>query len=157
MTLGLWFYPISSGYLRLDHMGTPLKNQNFENWASSCFKMAKIKFFFTKVLFLPKTRAKKKLTKNFLFFIRATPLKNGNFSNTFFLHLLILKIFTLSKFHSPMCRNGRNFTKKPKKRPKNRKIAVKRGKNANFEKRFSFFFKLVQFWLKFQISGSSDV
>ena len=28
------FYPISRGYLTLDHMGTPLKNQNFENRAS---------------------------------------------------------------------------------------------------------------------------
>ena len=32
-------YPISSGFLTLDHMGTPLKNQNFENMASSCFKL----------------------------------------------------------------------------------------------------------------------
>ena len=45
----------------------------------------------------------------------------------------------------------------PKKRQKIRKIAVKRGKNAYFEKRFSLFFKLVNCLLKFQISGSSDV
>merc|ERR1711923_403912 len=83
-------------------------------------------------------RVQKNFDQNF-FFIRATPLKNGNFSKKIFLHLLIFKIFTLSKFHSPMCRNGRNVTKNPKIRPKNRKIAVKRGKNANFEKRFSFF------------------
>ena len=31
------------GFLTLDHMGTPLKNQNFENRASTCFKLAKIK------------------------------------------------------------------------------------------------------------------
>ena len=30
-------------FLTLDHMGTPLRNQNFENRASSCFKLAKIK------------------------------------------------------------------------------------------------------------------
>ena len=90
-------------------------------------------------------RVQKNFDQKIFFFIRATPLKNRNFSKKIILHLLILKIFTLSKFHSPMCRNGRNFTKKPKKRPKNRKIAVKRGKNANFEKRFSFFFKLVKF------------
>ena len=30
-------------FLTLDHMGTPLKNQNFENRASSCVKLAKIK------------------------------------------------------------------------------------------------------------------
>ena len=27
----------------LDHMGTPLKNQNVENRASSCFKLAQIR------------------------------------------------------------------------------------------------------------------
>ena len=37
------------------------------------------------------------------------------------------------------------------------KIAVKKGKNANLEKQSSLFFKLVQYLLKFQISGSSDV
>ena len=30
-------------FLTLDHMGTPLKNQNFENGASSCFKLAQIR------------------------------------------------------------------------------------------------------------------
>ena len=37
-------YPISSGLLTLDHMGTPspLKNQNFENRALSCFKLAQL-------------------------------------------------------------------------------------------------------------------
>ena len=40
------------------------------------------------------------------------PPKNGNFSKNVFLHLLILKIFTLSKFHSPMCWNGWDFRKK---------------------------------------------
>ena len=28
--------------LTLDHMGTPLKNQNLKNWASSCFNLAQI-------------------------------------------------------------------------------------------------------------------
>ena len=47
MTLGLLValendkvYP---GFLTLDHLGTPLKNQNFENQASSCFKLAQIR------------------------------------------------------------------------------------------------------------------
>ena len=35
--------PISSRFLTLDHMGTSLKNQNFQNRPSSCFKLAKIK------------------------------------------------------------------------------------------------------------------
>ena len=30
------FYPISSGYLTLDHMGTPFKNQHFEKRFSAC-------------------------------------------------------------------------------------------------------------------------
>ena len=32
-------------FFTLDHMGTPLplKNQNFENWASTCFKLAQIR------------------------------------------------------------------------------------------------------------------
>ena len=47
-----------------------------------------------------------------------------------------------------------NHLKKDKKR---RKIAVKKGKNVNFEKRSTLFFKLVQCLLKFQISGSSGV
>ena len=38
--------PKKGQFLTLDHMGkwgAPLKNQNFENRASSCFKLAKIK------------------------------------------------------------------------------------------------------------------
>ena len=64
-------------------------------------KFKRKKKIFIKVLFLAETRAKKFWPKIF-FFIRATPLKNGNFSKKKFLHLLILKIFTLSKFHSPI-------------------------------------------------------
>ena len=30
-------------FLTLDHMGTPLRNQNFENRASSCLKLAQIR------------------------------------------------------------------------------------------------------------------
>ena len=30
-------------FLTLDHMGTPLKNQNFENGASSCIKLVPIR------------------------------------------------------------------------------------------------------------------
>ena len=30
-------------FLTLDHMGTPHKNQNFENRASTCFKLAQIR------------------------------------------------------------------------------------------------------------------
>ena len=113
-------------------------------------------YFFLQKSYFYLNRVQKNFDQKF-FFYKGDPPKNGNFSKIFFLHLLILKIFTLSKFHSPMCRNGRNFTKKTKKRQKNRTISVTRGKSANFEKRFSLFFKLVQFWLKFQISGSSDV
>ena len=36
--------PKRGQFLTLDHMGPPpLKNQNFENLASSCFKLAQIK------------------------------------------------------------------------------------------------------------------
>ena len=117
----------------------PLKNQNFDNRASSCFKLAKIKprakmswswdifyvflaqsppkknIFFYKSLIFTWNACKKILPKK-IFFIRATPpQKNGNFSKKIFLHLLIFKIFTLSKFHSPMCWNGWDFRKKREK------------------------------------------
>merc|ERR1712154_733933 len=62
--------PKRGQFLTLDHMGTPLKNQNFENRASSCFKLAKNKprakmsgswdiFLF----FRPRERKKKKKKK----------------------------------------------------------------------------------------------
>ena len=35
--------PKRGQFLTLDHMGTPLKNQNFENRASTCFKLAQIR------------------------------------------------------------------------------------------------------------------
>ena len=47
--------------------------------------------------------------------ILGDPLKKGNFSKKIFLHLLISKIFTLSKFHSPICWNGWDFRKKREK------------------------------------------
>ena len=47
----------------------------------------------------------------------------GIFQKKIFLHLLILK---MSKYHSPMWRNGRNFTQKNEKTTKSRKS----GKNA---------------------------
>merc|ERR1712102_263486 len=40
------------------------------------------------------------------------------FKKIIILYLLIFKIFTLSTFHSPMCRNGRNFTQKKRKTDK---------------------------------------
>merc|ERR1712102_47074 len=119
----------------------PLKKKFLKSGGHLKKKKKKKKNFLQKSYFYLKRVQKNFDQKNF-FFIRATPLKNRNFSKKKNLHLLILKIFTLSKFHSPMCRNGRNFTKKPKKRQKNRKMAVKRGKNANFKKRFSFFFQV---------------
>ena len=45
-------------------MGTPLKNQNFENRASSCFKLAKIK-----------PRAKMSGSWDIFFFLRPRALK----------------------------------------------------------------------------------
>merc|ERR1711923_646621 len=62
--------PKRGHFLTLDHMGTPLKNQNFENRDSLCFKLAKIKprakmsgswdiFFFLR----PQTKKKKKKKK----------------------------------------------------------------------------------------------
>ena len=67
--------PKRGQFLSLDHMGTPLKNQNFENRASSCFKLAKNKprakmsgswefFLFFRPRALKKKKKKKK-KKNF--------------------------------------------------------------------------------------------
>ena len=92
-----------------------------------------------------------------IFFIRATPLKNGNFSKQIFLHLLILKIFTLSKFHSPMCWNGWNFRKN---REKPIFLTLDHMgtplKNQNFENRASTCFKLAQIRPRAKISWAWD-
>merc|ERR1712213_152855 len=53
--------PKRGQFLTLDHMGTPLKNQNFENRSSSCVKLAKIFYFFC--LFRPGAPKKKKKKK----------------------------------------------------------------------------------------------
>ena len=51
--------------------------------------------------------------------------KNRNFSEIFFLQFFGIKMFFWSKFLSPMCLNSWDFLKKPKKRRKSRKMAVK--------------------------------
>ena len=108
-----------------------------------------LKIFFSKCLIF--------IWNVFWAFKKGWPPKTWKFSKKIILHYQNLKIFTLSKCHSPMWWNGWNVHWKTKKRPTNQKIAVKKGKNVNFEKWSSLFYKLVQCLLKFQISGSSDI
>ena len=127
-SLCLGFSTQKPHFSTLDHMGNPLKikiskiglrhvlswsklslepkchdpGTFFTFFALDRFGGPKLFFvFFTKVVFLPETRAK--ILGQKYFFYKGDPPKNGNFSKIFFLHLLISKIFTLSKFHSPIC------------------------------------------------------
>ena len=74
-------------------MGTPLKNQNFQNRTSTRFKLARIR---------SRIKISETCTNIFwaIFFIRATPLNNVNFWEKFCLYIFRKKIFSLSKFQS---------------------------------------------------------
>ena len=120
MILELFFFFFLTGYDCNGVYLEALQNSNFKIGLRHVLSWPKLslapKFhdagtfllFFT----LDRLGAPKKTKQKQTFFYKGDPPKKLEFFKKNYLHLLIFKIFILSKFHSPMCRNGRNFTKK---------------------------------------------